>query len=145
MQECLEKDIHPHPNPTSYHRPASGHPSRSPEKTMSKEIKKAVILTILGAWVLLFGVHAAEAFGELQDTSEYSGQNIEHFLSTPADHPALISYKIERPLLSIQWVNEAPSCCEISRHGLFHLNFLSGHSPPETRPKLFQLFSNYRL
>lgn len=114
---------------------------------MSDQIKRIVAVCVVAAWVSLFGVTMAEAFGYFHDTPEHADQTIEQVLSTPADdtislsdqfttvqhHVALISAVIDPDPHAAQLAYSI--ACRAVAQG----------PPLRHPPKLFQLFSVYRL
>jgi hypothetical protein len=111
---------------------------------MSDQIKRAIVLFALTAWVLLFGFSFAEDLESLQDTLESPDQNVEQALSLPMDQVIYIWDEFpEMPksvgLMTVAVVNDLQTS-----NSLLYSVSLQHHGSPY-RPQLFKLLSTYRL
>ena len=117
---------------------------------MNYSVKKTVVFFLFGAWMSLFAVHAAEAFGYFEDTPEYSNKSIEQTLLTPADivpqFSAQFSVLKQISAISMDRIDPSfffnPQTLQSNPHPF---SLVDAGSPPGSPPPLFQLFSNLRL
>ena len=97
------------------------------------------------AWLVLWGVQCLEMAGYFQDTQEHQTQTIEHLLASPVEK----SFTTDHGYLKTASFNAA---VPIFKHTFFKrslfskpVNLLVNESPPRCTPRLYQLFSVYRI
>ncbi|MDE2026981.1 MAG: hypothetical protein KGJ11_00390 [Candidatus Omnitrophica bacterium] len=96
-------------------------------------------------WLFLWGIYCFEMAGYFQDTQEHDAQTIEHLLASPVeksfstDHNYLktVSYKANAPIFDYAFLKQSIFIKPV--------NLLVNESPPHSVPRLYQLFSVYRI
>ena len=118
---------------------------------VSDRTKRAVALGFIAVWVSLFCIHVTDTVHDCKKRTgpEADDQQVEQALITPAEPDSHLLNELFPSPASPHWVNIPldvllPQAVPVAS---YPATFASAFKalPPQFKPKLFQLFSIYRL